>query len=1285
MAMELTFDYFKNLQTPDFYLCNPDGKALGCIAVRNPKLTQRFNDLSELTFEVPKPETSDEETSYYSKIVTKRLVNVDKIGWFQIARVQEFDDGKTVYKSVTAQSHQATFKDKGFLVEERVYSFYNPADPLDKDYTASHAAAMPSVVGQLYRQAGIAVNLYETDFTPEEDYGDWTLVYIEPRLYYRENAANNLCRAFSKTGAKYAYDFMVNDAEDAFEVIFDFDFLHHAIKVKSLESIAERTNIYLSFENLMEKLEVTEKADDIVTVLTCNGTDLDIRAVNPTGVNYIVDFSYYMDETNEQWMSKALIEKLKLWKNEVEAKKEAYSGLVLRLREQYEAFTKLSGKEIYLKKKLEELEAVRDAYITEEVSGNAAFLAETVMEGELSLDTGSPFHVIRFDSSGSKTCFKDPPTLKNGQFSTEGQAGDFASFNENAKKENLYFLDTGGTSYCKLKMGSSLGDDGMLVVYASGFERYVLYSEISIWLEYYELKYLTLKNALAAKTEEIKATENQMTEISSALNLPAYFSDTPALLKELKCYWIEGEYTNNTLAVLETTTQAEALDLAKELLTAGEKELEKVSRPRLSFTVNAVNFLNLYEFRHYGAELGLGKILTVEKGGGVFYYPLLTEMTFELDGSDTFELVFSTALKLTDWGITYADLVTSAASTARAVASNWKELTEYSKDKEAIENLIMNPLDKTLRRARTEAYNQQFIVDTTGVLGRRYLDDEDTFDVEQLRIINNLILFTNDGWKTAKTALGKITYEEDGQSKTSYGLCAEAIIGSLIMGNTLKISNQDNGVVIDSTGITIKNGDRVVFRAGIDGSLTVSNYCTLTELESKGYYTESTLKTALETSGGAINLSVAALINEAVDAHAGLKIGIVTDDKGKKVGVIDADADYIKFQADKFTIDSTNFKLEADGSITATSGWIGGWEIKTDELSKTLNGYTVALSSNIQELASGGATSAVSVSKDGEEVFSVNGYGKLYCKNADISGKINAAEGVIGGYSIANNKLFAGGAFTQGTYEIAINADSTEYSTYAANIAAVLNYKDFGTYVSVLEPGAVRASYINGGKTQTSSFGSDGIQMFNSSTPEHLFISATPGIDYSEQPDGFFYSTTSTDEYISKAAKKYAYYGIQYCLDSGCFAGMVGYIPKSTSVTPPSATLYLVGTSIRCRKTLSGTTQSTIYAESFSTTSDLRLKTDVKNITVENLELIDKITPRQFRYKNGDHRLHFGFVAQEVQQVFDELKMNYKGYGVLNLPQEEEDTYSIAYEEFIALLMFEIQRLKERIKKIERR
>ncbi len=838
--MKLNFDYYRSLEQTDLYLCNPDGRELFPLPGRNRNLKLRFNDLSELTFIVDSKTTltSGEmvELEAYDLIQTRRLIYVTNIGWFQIADVSEHDDGIVQYKSVTTESHQATFKNKGFVSEERVYCFYNPNDPFDENYNSNDEASIPSVVGQMSKQLGIKQDLTQGKTEPTEPYSEWTLTYVTPSLNY--SGEGSICRTF-KENVTYGYDWMVKDVEDSFEVLVLFDFLFKTIRVMTPEEVVEKVNVIYTFNNFMKDVNVKESSEDIITVLNCNGDNCDISSVNPTGTNYICDFSYYMDKETHKWMSNALISKLEEWKDACDSEKPAYVNNIARLREVWLQKTQCSTK---LQNTSLILQDLKNAQAKRSVVGDGdsgalcgIVTAEKVKVGETSIKEGTDYYSVPFTGSEIITAYQIAPSYdkenKRWVFSGAFKTGSADSIiSDNLSDENTtgmtywYYSDSeDNSSYCKLFSIANVSQEAITSShYCGGFERYIAYtypklkegtvSEIEYtdtvqdWINLREQLVNALNEEKAIHQSNIDLISAALDEISSRLNILSYFSDTPNLLRELNCYWVEGEYTNENIAVLESTTPEEEIDLCNELLDLGYAQLGKVCQPRFSFSLQSIDATKKYEFREQMRLLELGKIITIEKREGLWYYPALLEISINLDNSDDFDMTFANARRLDDWGYTYADLISDASSTSRKISANWQDLFAYAKEKETISSIIKDPLDATLRASFANMVNQEFTIDKTGILGRKKKSESsDEFEDEQVRLINNVLIFTDDNWKTAKSALGKIYYKDDkGQATTSYGLIAETIIGQLIMGNKLEIVNSDNSIKIDKNGIIIK-------------------------------------------------------------------------------------------------------------------------------------------------------------------------------------------------------------------------------------------------------------------------------------------------------------------------------------------------------------------------------------------------------------------------------------------------------------------------------------------------
>lgn len=399
------------------------------------------------------------------------------------------------------------------------------------------------------------------------------------------------------------------------------------------------------------------------------------------------------------------------------------------------------------------------------------------------------------------------------------------------------------------------------------------------------------------------------------------------------------------------------------------------------------------------------------------------------------------------------------------------------------------------------------------------------------------------------------------------------------------------------------------------------------------------------------------------------------------IAAINDDTSSVTISADKINLNGVvtangTFKIDTSGNVTATGGNIGGFTIDATAI---YNGVT-----SITDISHDGVylgTDGIRLGKGG--AFNVDNAGFLTAAKADITGTINATAGTIGGYKIGEAALFAEGETSNSSYKISINTNDKTYSDYPANIVAERVYADFGTYAAVVQPGSLAAIYKTGAHVETASVNANDIQLFTSYGGGYLRISRILGNNFDNAPEGVVYSTADTADYISKSRVQAAAFGVQCCLDSNYFSGMVAYFPKNTTGAP-STRLYLVSPSVYCCKSMENASdRSTVYGAAFNTTSDRRIKRDIKNISPNDAGIIDRLRPRQFRYKNGDGRLHFGFIAQEVESCLKDIGASLAEYAVIDAPKEKTDIYSLAYEEFIALAVREIQGLKARLNHIE--
>lgn len=1237
--MKLSFDYYHNLEQVDLYLCNPDGRELFPLPGKSRNLTLRFNDLSELTFEVDSKITLSDNTvvdlEAYDYVQAKRLVYATNIGWFQISGVDEHDNGVVKYKSVTTESYQSVLKNKGFISEERVYCFYNPNDPHDDRYDSTKEDSIPSVLGQWSKQLGIKQALGQGLSEPTTPYDDWTVTYIHSSLIY--TGAGSKCRTF-KESVTYGYDWMVNDVEEAFEVVILFDFMYKTIHVMTPNEVAQRVNVIYTFNNFMKSVDINEASEDIVTVLNCNGDNCDITAVNPTGTNYICDFSYYMDKTNYRWMSSALITKLEQWKAACDAEKDTYTDYVSQLRslwlQKTQCMTSLQEMSLFLQdlKNAQNKRSVVGSGTPGALCGIVA--AENVQSGKTSIKSGTSYYSTSFTGSKTITAYQYSPSYnadtKKWVFSGASKSGTADSIvADNLSDSNTsgvsywYFSDVSdGSSYCKLQSAVTVNKDSATsTYYCDGFDRYIAYSypiveegtgvttytdSVQEWINLRESLVSSLNSTNSSLEASINSVSASLDAISSRLNILSYFASTPALLRELNCYWIEGDYTNDNIAVLEETTPEEEIDLSNELLNAGYIELNKVCQPRFSFSIESVDATKQYEFRDQMRLLELGKIITIEKEEGLWYYPALLEISMNLDSSDEFSMTFANAMRLDDWGYTYADLISDASSTSRKVSANWQDILAYSKERAEISSLIKDPLDTTLRASFANMVNQEFTVDKNGILGRKKVSEtSDEFEDEQVRLINNLLIFTDDNWETAKTALGKIYYtDEEGNQVTSYGLIAETIIGSLIMGERLKIHNAQSTVELGAEGITIKRPDKtVVFSAKPDGTMVVRGYASQESVDDIA--------------------SELAVAKEEISAK-------VSSSGGKKSSFawsLTSSGFYLYSSSTTPVMSATSSGAVFSGSLSAATGtFSGSLSAATGTFAGSLSAVTGTLG-NLTitgRLKFGGNESYYIDANYNDNTYYVKLPGLKIDKasGAVFSGSLSAATGTFSGELVAATGTFSGKlSAATGTFSGELLAGTI--------IGGNIKMKGEKIWMETMDDGA-SFRICDSGRNNYFYVGQSMI---------HISSACWTGTGW--QVDGFSSGTFVRDT---------TGYNTHISSFNGC---------------------------------LDGTWYST---NPIAVVSDQNKKNTICDVSGAYELFYDNLRPVTYKYNDGTSgRIHTGFIAQEVKRALDAAEMTTQEFAGVVVMNNDDGTqkWHLRYEEFISMNTWQIQKLKKRVAELE--
>lgn len=260
------------------------------------------------------------ENQGFDDVSIGKYIWLEDIGWYRIKDISRKDDGGNPKLEVTCfdlayelkQTYLTSFGSMGTEDDEQGgldrYALYDASD-------TSHSIAHIFM-----------------DKNP-----NWKFKYIDPDISKNR-------RSFDSDSVT-SYDFLTNDVSEAFECIFQFDSNDRSVSAYKAENLGKQVPIALSFRNLLKELNISWNENDIKTKLyvtggnDASGTALSIASVNPSGNNYITNFSYFYED-----MSKELKEKLEEYYQKMENSKGLISAALSQLKALQEDLDSLKNK-----------------------------------------------------------------------------------------------------------------------------------------------------------------------------------------------------------------------------------------------------------------------------------------------------------------------------------------------------------------------------------------------------------------------------------------------------------------------------------------------------------------------------------------------------------------------------------------------------------------------------------------------------------------------------------------------------------------------------------------------------------------------------------------------------------------------------------------------------------------------------------------------------------------------------------------------------------------------------
>lgn len=274
--------------------------------------------------------------------------------------------------------------------------------------------------------------------------------------------------------------------------------------------------------------------------------------------------------------------------------------------------------------------------------------------------------------------------------------------------------------------------------------------------------------------------------------------------KTLDSYVVEETYSNDNYITTDNTTDTERFDIERQLFDVAWKDLSKKCRPQYQYSSTLSNVLTIPQFKGFLKYFQLGNFIRMATDYDTVIKLRLISFTIDYNDTSKIDVTFSDAIRVHDIYEDASSIQAQANSAAMSFQFNKDQYDKSVNQSNFVEEMRKYGLDV----ANIPVKNQHQSWDETGMWFRQWNEQKNDFDPEQIKIINNQIVFSDDGFKSAKMAIGKIPIDKNGN--TVYAVNAEAILGKLFLGEYLTLQNNSGTYKFDDDGFIAKGGNNSV-------------------------------------------------------------------------------------------------------------------------------------------------------------------------------------------------------------------------------------------------------------------------------------------------------------------------------------------------------------------------------------------------------------------------------------------------------------------------------------------
>jgi hypothetical protein len=461
----------------------------------------------------------------------------------------------------------------------------------------------------------------------------------------------------------------------------------------------------------------------------------------------------------------------------------------------------------------------------------------------------------------------------------------------------------------------------------------------------------SIKKAIDVRTKSIEQLEKEYqdiqklnTNISAGLAMDKNFTENQLI--RLSAFICEDELQLDDIVETDEDTIADSFKIKEDAIESGRIELHKLSQPKLQFSMTMANIYAIKDFEPIIDQFQLGNVIKVGLRKDYIKQSRLLQVDLEFDNLASLSTEFGELTNLRTQSDIHADLLGQAISAGKSVAQNSASWTKGSDTATSTDLRIQNGLLDAATVLKSIDGTQGVELGKYGLKMTKVNPDTGEIDPKQGWIVNNMMAYTDDNWKTTKTVLGE--FQLRGEESSRWGLLADAVIaghveGSHIIGGDIKIGdigtnsfpfqvNSDGDMT--ATSATIKGNSNIAGWSVTDNNIHKTSSGGSASMASSGNWAFMAGGTDYNNENSKAPFRVGFLGD--VHATSGEIGGFTLGDKAiyKTKTSYNSDTDGVYLGTDGIGLGKKKFYVTSAGALTATDATITG-KITTDSITAT--------------------------------------------------------------------------------------------------------------------------------------------------------------------------------------------------------------------------------------------------------------------------------------------------------------------------------------------------------------